>query len=43
VTVTWRVTWTGSGGVGGTLNAGLQIADPISVPVAEGQALVTGR
>jgi hypothetical protein len=43
VTVTWRVTWTGSGGVGGTLNAGLQIAYPISVPVAEGQALVTGR
>ena len=43
VTVTWRVTWTGSGGVGGTLNAGLQVAYPISVPVAEGQALVTGR
>lgn len=43
VTVTWRVTWTGSGGVGGTLNAGLQIAYPISVPVAEGQALVTGQ
>ena len=43
VTVTWKVTWTGSGGTGGTVNAGLQIADPISVPVAEGQALVTGR
>jgi len=43
VTVTWVVTWTGSGGVGGTVNAGLQIADPISVRVAEGQALVTRR
>jgi hypothetical protein len=43
VTVTWVVTWTGSGGTGGTVNAGLQIADPISVRVAEGQALVTRR
>jgi hypothetical protein len=42
VTVTWLVTWTGSGGVGGTLNAGLQVAFPFSLRVAEGQALVTG-
>jgi hypothetical protein len=41
VTVTWRVTWIGSGGTGGTLNNGLQVAFPLSVPVAEGQALVT--
>jgi hypothetical protein len=43
VTVTWLVTWTGSGGVGGTINPGLQVAFPVSVPVAEGQALVTNR
>ena len=43
VTVTWVVTWTGSGGTGGTVNAGLQVAVPISVRVAEGQALVTRR
>jgi hypothetical protein len=47
VTVTWVVTWRGfspaGGNVGGTVNAGLQIADPIAVRVAEGQALVTGR
>lgn len=43
VTVTWDVTWTGSGGTGGTVNAGLQIVDPIAVRVAEGQALVTRR
>lgn len=42
VTVTWVVTWTGSGGVGGTINAGLQMPYPFSLRVAEGQALVTG-
>jgi hypothetical protein len=42
VTVTWQVAWTGSGGVGGTINAGLQMPYPFSLRVAEGQALVTG-
>jgi hypothetical protein len=42
VTVTWRVTWTGSGGVGGVVNAGLQMPFPFTLRVAEGQALVTG-
>jgi hypothetical protein len=46
VTVTWRVTWAGfspaTGPVGGVLNAGLQVADPINLKVAEGQALVNG-
>ena len=46
VTVTWRVTWAGfspaAGPVGGVLNAGLQVADPINLKVAEGQALVNG-
>jgi hypothetical protein len=42
VTVTWQVTWTGSGGVGGTINAGLQMPFPFPLRVAEGQALVTG-
>jgi hypothetical protein len=46
VAVTWRVTWAGfspaTGPVGGVLNAGLQVADPINLRVAEGQALVNG-
>ena len=46
VTVSWRVTWAGfspaTGPVGGVLNAGLQVADPVSLKVAEGQALVSG-
>ena len=46
VTVTWRVTWAGfspaTGPIGGVLNAGLQVADPITLTVAEGQALVNG-
>ena len=44
--MSWRVTWAGfspaTGPVGGVLNAGLQVADPISLKVAEGQALVSG-
>lgn len=42
VTVTWRVTWIGSGGTGGVVDAGLQVGDPVAVRVAEAQALVTG-
>jgi hypothetical protein len=46
VTVSWRVTWAGfspaTGPAGGVLKAGLQVADPITLKVAEGQALVNG-
>jgi hypothetical protein len=41
VTVTWRVTWIGSGGSGGVVDAGLQVGFPVAVRVAEAQALVT--
>ena len=41
VTVTWRISWTGSGGQGGVLTAELPL--PVSFPlrVAQGEALVT--
>ena len=42
VAVTWRVTWTGSGGTGGTINPAEQIGYPFGQRVAEGQALVRG-
>jgi len=41
VTVTWRVTWTGSGGAGGVLAAALPISVSVNIPVAQGEALVT--
>lgn len=41
VTVTWRVSWTGSGGAGGVLDAGLSVPFRFSLPVAQGEALVT--
>jgi hypothetical protein len=41
VVVTWRVTWTGSGGAGGVLNAGLPITFSFALPVAQGEALVS--
>jgi hypothetical protein len=41
VTVTWRVTWTGSGGAGGVLDRALPVAVDFTVPVAQGEALVT--
>ena len=40
ITVTWNITWTGSGGAGGEVNAGLQIPFNFPVPVAQGEALV---
>jgi hypothetical protein len=43
VTVIWRVTWTGSGGAGGVVNAGLRTSYPFALRVTEGQALVTGQ
>ncbi len=41
VTVTWRVSWTGSGGAGGLLDAALPVAADFAVRVAQGEALVT--
>jgi hypothetical protein len=41
VTVTWRVSWTGSGGAGGVLDAALAVPVSFTVPVAQGEALVT--
>ncbi len=40
VTVTWKVTWTGSGGAGGVLDAALSVPVGFTVPVAQGEALV---
>jgi hypothetical protein len=39
--VAWRVTWTGSGGVGGVIDPWLPVAFQFTVPVAQGEALVT--
>jgi hypothetical protein len=41
VTVTWIVTWTGSGGAGGVLAAALPVSVGIAIPIAQGEALVT--
>jgi hypothetical protein len=41
LSVTWRITWTGSGGTGGVVNAGFQVTSPLELHVAEGEALVT--
>jgi hypothetical protein len=41
VTVTWRVSWTGSGGAGGVLDAALSVPVDFTIPVAQGEALVT--
>jgi hypothetical protein len=43
VTANWDVTWTGLNVPVTQVNPDLQITVPISVPVAEGQALVTRR
>lgn len=40
ITVTWNISWTGSGGVGGVVDAGLQIPFAFPIPVAQGEALV---
>lgn len=42
VTVLWNVSWTGSGGTGGTVADGKPVSAPLALPVASGQALVTG-
>jgi hypothetical protein len=41
LTVTWRVSWTGSGGSGGVLDAALGVPVGFTIPVAQGEALVT--
>jgi hypothetical protein len=41
LTVTWRVSWTGSGGSGGVLDAALGVPVALTIPVAQGEALVT--
>jgi hypothetical protein len=40
VVITWRVSWTGSGGAGGVLNGGLVVPFSFALPVAQGEALV---
>ena len=41
VSVTWRVDWVGSGGSGGVLSPALSIPVALTIPVAQGEALVT--
>lgn len=41
VVITWRVWWTGSGGAGGLLNAGLPVPFSFALQVAQGEALVS--
>jgi hypothetical protein len=41
LTVTWRVSWTGSGGTGGVLDAALEVPVGLTIPVVQGEALVT--
>jgi hypothetical protein len=40
IAVTWNVSWTGSGGVGGEIDAGLVVPFQFAIPVAQGEALV---
>lgn len=41
LTVTWRISWTGSDGAGGVLDAALGVPVGFTIPVAQGEALVT--
>jgi hypothetical protein len=41
VTVTWRISWTGSGGAGGVLDPALTMPAGFALQVAQGEALVT--
>jgi hypothetical protein len=43
VTVLWNVSWTGSGGTGGTVVTGRPVSTPLTLPIAAGEALVTGQ
>jgi hypothetical protein len=41
VSITWRVDWVGSGGAGGVLAPALSVPVALTIPVAQGEALVT--
>jgi hypothetical protein len=41
VTVSWNISWVGSGGAGGEVAAGVTSNAPFTLPVAAGEALVT--
>jgi hypothetical protein len=41
VSITWRVDWVGSGGAGGVLAPALSVPVAFTIPVAQGEALVT--
>ncbi len=41
VSITWRVDWVGSGGAGGVLAPALSVPAALTIPVAQGEALVT--
>lgn len=41
LTVTWRVSWTGSGGVGGVLDSALAVPYGFRIRVAQGEALAS--
>ena len=41
VAITWNVSWTGSGGVGGEIDAGLVVQSAFAIQVAQGEALVS--
>jgi hypothetical protein len=43
VTVSWNVSWAGSGGAGGEVAAGVTSTAPFTLPVAAGEALVTSK
>jgi hypothetical protein len=43
LTVLWDVSWFGSGHSHGTVTTDYQVNVPLTLPVASGQALVTGR
>ncbi len=43
LTVTWRITWTGSGGAGGVLDPALAVPVGFPIRVAQGEALVTSQ
>jgi hypothetical protein len=43
VTVSWNISWVGSGGAGGEVAAGVTSNAPFTLPVAAGEALVTSK
>jgi hypothetical protein len=43
VTVSWNISWVGSGGAGGEVAAGVTATTPVRLVVAAGEALVTSK